>query len=96
MKQMFCQPCLGQAQMAAWTLAHVPTRGGDGVQHDLGGQAPVFLAWQGCWVVASPQLHAWEPALWGPLSPSIWLWGSQPTGQPGPLSLSLLRVRSKH
>lgn len=40
---MFCQPCLGQAQMAAWILACVPTRGGVGVQHDLGDQAPVFL-----------------------------------------------------
>lgn len=40
---MFCKPCLGQAQMAAWTLAWVPTRGGDGAQHDLGGQVPVFI-----------------------------------------------------
>lgn len=77
---MFCQPCLGQAQMAAWILACVPIRGGVGVQHDLGDQAPVFLCLTRILGEASLLPYAWVLALPGPLFPSTCLWGSQPAG----------------
>lgn len=55
--------------MAAWTLAQVLTRGGDGGQHGLGGQAPVSLGEAGTLGCSFPEATGLGTCPLGPPPP---------------------------